>query len=160
MVLSGAYLHDRRAKHSYLIPYARYVVLKRYITYAYYMLSMVCTRMQARPTYVGCTPLVGCFRQRRHHTYTIHHTPYTHHIPYTTPSYHYVYARVRHADADLRCSDSDRTRAGRAIAPFDRAPCSRRSTAARVHARAHGGFHDGCLRGVEDIRRWTRPYGR
>ena len=25
---------------------------------------MVCTRMQAGPTYVGCTPLVCCFRQR------------------------------------------------------------------------------------------------
>ena len=25
---------------------------------------MVCTRMQARPAYAGCTPLVCCFRQR------------------------------------------------------------------------------------------------
>ena len=63
--LPGAYLHDRCAKHSYLTPYVRYVSLKQYITYAYYVLSMVCTRMQAGPTYVGCTPLVCCFGQRR-----------------------------------------------------------------------------------------------
>ena len=52
-------------KHSYLTPYVRYVSLTQYITYAYYVLSTVCTRMQAGPTYVGCTPLVCCFRQRR-----------------------------------------------------------------------------------------------
>ena len=56
--LPGACLHDRCAKHSYLTPYARYVVLKWYVTYTYYVLSMVCMHMQARPAYAGCTPLV------------------------------------------------------------------------------------------------------